>query len=66
MLRSDLRDYSDAYISLTGTDNASRRNKKLTFKNNASFRTYMQKIYITFIGNAGDLDIVVLVTIILL
>ena len=38
MLRSDLCDYSDAYIvvkegtSVTGTDNANRRNKKLTPK----------------------------------
>ena len=43
MLRSDLCDYSDAYIvvkgriSVTGTNNANRRNKKLTFKNNAPF-----------------------------
>ena len=67
MLRSDLCDYSDAYIvlkgriSLAGTDNDNRRNKKLRLNNNASFRTYMQKIYKTFIGNAGDLDIVVLI-----
>ena len=41
--RWDLCDYSNAYIvakgriSFTGTDNANRRNKKLTFKNNAPF-----------------------------
>ena len=41
MLRSDLYDYSDAYIvvkrriSATGNNAADRRNKKLTFKNNA-------------------------------
>ena len=38
MLRSDLCDYSDAYIvvkgriSVTGTENADRRNKKLIMK----------------------------------
>ena len=41
MLRSNLCDYSDAYvvlkwrITVTGTDNANKRNKKLTFKSNA-------------------------------
>ena len=45
MLRSDLYDYSDAYIavkgriSAAGIDNANRRNKKLTLKNNAPFRS---------------------------
>ena len=44
MLRSDLWDYSDAYIvvkgriSVTDTNNANKRDKKLTFKNNAPFR----------------------------
>ena len=44
-LRSDLRDYSDAYIvvkriiSLTGTNANNRRNKKLAFKNNGLFRS---------------------------
>ena len=42
-------------ISVTGTDNVNRRNKKLTLKNNASFRS---KINNTFIDNAEDLDIV--------
>ena len=45
MLRSDLWDYSDSYIvvkgriSVTGINAAKRRNKKLTFRNNASFRS---------------------------
>ena len=45
MLRSDLYDCSDAYIAVkgrigaTGIDNANRRNKKLTLKNNAPFRS---------------------------
>ena len=44
MLRSDLCDYSDAYvvvkarITVEGDNNANKRNKKLTFKNNAPFR----------------------------
>ena len=45
-------------ISVTGTDNANRRNKKITFKNNAPFRSCISKINNTFIGNAEDLDIV--------
>ena len=46
--------------SVTGTNNANRRNKKLTFKNNAPFRSCISKINNTFIDNAGDLDIVML------
>ena len=66
MLRSDLCDYSDAYIVVkrriivTGTDNANTRNKKLTFKNNAPFGSCISKINNTFVDNAGDLDIVML------
>ena len=64
MLRSDLCDYSNAYIvvngriSVTGTDNANRRNKKLTFKNNAPSRSCISKINNIFMGNAEDLDII--------
>ena len=64
--RSDLCYYSDAYIvvenirSVTGPNASSRRNKKLIFKNNAQFRSSMTKINKTFIGNAEDLDIVML------
>ena len=45
MLRSDLCDYSDAYIApkrtiTVGGDNADKtRNKKLIFNNNAPFRS---------------------------
>ena len=66
MLRSDLRDYGDAYIVLkrkigvTGNNNANRRNKRLTFKNNALFRSRIPKIHNKFIDNAEDLDIVML------
>ena len=65
MLRSDLYDYSDAYIVGKGTatveeddDDDKKRNKKLTFKNNAPFRSCISKINNTFIDNAEDLDIV--------
>ena len=60
MLRSDLCDYSDAYIvvkeriSVTGTNDANRRNKKLTFKNNAPFRPCISRINNTFIDNAEE------------
>ena len=63
MLRSDLHDYSDAYIVVKGrisvTDNnvANRRNKKLTFKNNVLFKSGLSKIDNTFLENAEDLDI---------
>ena len=45
MLRSDLCDYSDAYIvvkeriSVRGNNANNQENKKLTFKNNAPFRS---------------------------
>ena len=64
MLRSNLCDHSDAYIvvkgkiSITGTNAANRINKKLTFKNNAPFRSRIKKINNTFIDNAEELDIV--------
>ena len=65
MLRSDLCNYSDAYIvvkgiaSLTGTNVANRRNKKLIFKNNVPFRLCISKINSTFTDYAEDLDIVI-------
>ena len=45
-------------ISVTGTNNGNRRNKKLMFKNNAPFRSCISKINNTFIDNAEDFDIV--------
>ena len=56
-------DYSDAYVVLKGrtvegNDVAKKRNKNLTFKNNAPFRSCISKINSTFIDNAEDLDIV--------
>ena len=70
MLRSDLFDYNDAYIfvkgiiSVTGTGNANRRNKNLSFNNNALFRSCISKIISTLIANA-DLDIIMPVYILL-
>ena len=64
MLGLDLCDYSDVYIimkrttSIAGTNNANRRNKKLTFKNSAPFRSCISKINNTFIDNAEDFDVV--------
>ena len=63
MLRSDLRDYSDACILIKGTITVNgvvngveneilRRNRPLILKNNAPFASC------TFIENADDLDIV--------
>ena len=64
MLESNLCDYSDVYIvvkrriSVTDTDNDNRRNKKLTFKDNAPFISCIPNIC-TFVCNAEDLDIVI-------
>ena len=63
MLRSDLCDFSDAYIVLKGTVTVTNPNnnaydQKLAFKNNAAFVSCVSKINNTLIGNAEDLDIV--------
>ena len=68
MLRSDLCDYSDAYILVKGTitvtanagqDNgATKRNRSLILKNNAPFLSCISKINGEVIENAEDLDIV--------
>ena len=63
MLRSDLCDYSDAYIVVKGKiivtnpDNDAY-DKKLAFKNNAPFASCILKINNTLIDNAEDLEIV--------
>ena len=44
-------------ITATGTDDVNRINKKLAFKNNASFISCISKINNTITGNADDLDI---------
>ena len=63
MLRSDLCDFNDAYIvvkgdiTVTELDNA-KRNKEVTFKNNAPFINCISKINGVKIDNAEDLDVV--------
>ena len=58
MLRSDLCDFSDAYIvvkgdiTLEGDNDANKRNKNLAFKNNAPFINCISKINGVKIDNA--------------
>ena len=67
MLRSDLCDFSNAYIAVEGTitfegdNNANKRNKNLTFKNNAPFINCISKINGVKIDNAENLDVVMLI-----
>ena len=64
MLRSDLCDFSDAYIvvkgdiTLEGNNDANKRNKNLVFENNAPFINCISKINGVKIDNAEDLDVV--------
>ena len=63
MLRSDLCDFSDAYIVVKGTITVTNPDnnvydKKLAFKNNAPFLSCISKINKTLIDNAEDLDVV--------
>ena len=64
MLRSDLCDFSDAYIvvkgdiTITNPKNA-KLNKAVAFKNNASFINCISKISGIKIDNAEDLDVVI-------
>ena len=63
MLRSDLCNYSDAYIVVKGTitvlrPNAAKKNKAVAFKNNAPFINCISKINGIKIDNAEDLDVV--------
>ena len=65
MLRSDLCDFSDAYIVVKGTitvtnPNNAKRNKAVAFKNNAPFINCISKINGVQIDNAEDLDVVML------
>ena len=68
MLRSNLCDFSDAYIvvketiTLTRTDGRrfiDIRNKFLAFKNNSPFTNCISMINNVLIENAEDLDVVV-------
>ena len=61
MLRSDLCDFSDAYIVVKGditvtNPNNAKRNKSVTFKNNAPFINCIKKFNGIKIDNAEDLD----------
>ena len=64
MLRSDLCDYSDAYIvvkgiiTVEGRNKIERENNSLALKNIAPFTSCFSKINNTLIDNAEDLDIV--------
>ena len=63
MLRSDLCDYSNAYIVVKGditvtNPNNAKRNKAVAFKNNAPFTNCISKINGVKIDNAEDLDVV--------
>ena len=63
MFRSDLCDFSDAYIVVKGgiivtnPDNA-KRNKAVAFKNNAPFISCISKLNGVQIDNAEELDVV--------
>ena len=63
MLRSDLCDYSEAYIvvkgdiTLEGDSDANKRNKNLVFKNNAPFINCVSEINGVKIDNAEDGDV---------
>ena len=64
MLRSVLCNFNDAYIvvkgdiTLEGNNNANKRNKNFTFKNNAPFNNCISKINDIKIDNTEDLDVV--------
>ena len=63
MLRSDLCDFSDAYIVVKGdiivtSPNNAKRNKAVAFKNNVPFISCISKINGIKIDNAEDLDVV--------
>ena len=64
MLRSNLCDFSDAYIVVKGDiviteSNNAKRNKSVAFKNNAPFINCILKINGVQTNNAEDLDIVI-------
>ena len=64
VLRSDLRDYNDAYIVVKGDitvdrrHNRDRKNRSLALKNNAPFISCISKLNGVLIENAEDLDII--------
>ena len=63
ILKSDLCDFNDAYIVVKGTTTVTnpdniKRNKAVTFKNNAPFINSISKINGIKIDNAEDSDVV--------
>ena len=64
MLRSDLCDYSDAYvwvkgkITVTNPNNNANFDRRLTLKNNAPFISCISKVNGELVENAEDLYIV--------
>ena len=65
MLRSDLSDFSDAYVVVKGTVTVSaderdrdEMNRQVDLKNNVPFISCISKINGVFVENAEDLDIV--------
>ena len=68
MLRSDLCDYSDAYIVVKRTidllagaaNEIDKTEKVVSFKNNAPFRSYISKINSTLIDYEENLAVVML------
>ena len=63
MLRSDLCDFSDAYIVVKGeitvtNPNNAKRNKAVAFKNNAPFINCISKVNGVQIDNVEDLNVV--------
>ena len=64
MLRSDLCDYSEAYVWVKGTvtaidtNNDNNFNKRFVFKNNTPFLSCISKINGKLVENAEDLDVV--------
>ena len=64
LLRSDLCDYSDAFIvvkgtiSITGINDNNKRNKEITFKNSAPLKSSITKINNKYIDCGEDFNIV--------
>ena len=64
MLRSDLCDFSDAYIVVKGTitierpDNAKKKKKRIAFKSNAPFINCISKINGVKVDNVEDLNVI--------
>ena len=67
MLRSDLCDFSDAYVVVNGDITLTKeeginfvdiRDRFLEFKDNAAFTNSISRINNTLIDNAEDLDVV--------